>query len=351
MPDSHFTLISFGRITKLALHIMLEDIRILTLLDWLEHDLLLTVAGCEPASSDASFRRYFRVKVPEGSFIVMDAPPEKENISSFIKVANILRASEVHVPAIFAQNLRGGFLLLEDFGSQCLLDRLNAANVDAFYHSAMESLFKLQVNTVLAEGDLPAYDAGLLNRELAIFDEWFLQQLLEIDLPAHIREPLHELLVGSALAQPRVCVHRDFHSRNLMALESDSPGVLDFQDAVIGPIIYDLVSLLRDCYIAWPDAKIELWLAGYYRRLLQHNLLDCSLDQFKRWFDLMGMQRHLKAIGIFSRLKLRDGKHGYIKDIPRTLNYVLEQARVYPELAEFSRFLQNRVLPLQFQTA
>jgi aminoglycoside/choline kinase family phosphotransferase len=330
---------------------MLEDIRILTLLDWLEHDLLMTIASCEPASSDASFRRYFRVKTPEESFIVMDAPPERENVSSFIKVAHILKASEVHVPAIFAQNLKDGFLLLEDFGSRSFLDRLDADTADTLYQSAFDSLFKLQANTRVSDCDLPAYDEPFLRRELAIFDDWFLQQLLEIDMPRHIREPLYELLIGSALAQPRVCVHRDFHSRNLMVLENDSPGVLDFQDAVVGPITYDLVSLLRDCYIAWPDAKIEQWATDYYHRLLRHNLLDCSTEQFKRWFDLMGMQRHLKAIGIFSRLKLRDDKHGYLKDIPRTLNYVAEQARVYPELAEFNQFLQNRVLPFRLQTA
>lgn len=330
---------------------MLEDIRILTLLDWLEHDLLLATASCEPASSDASFRRYFRVKVSEGSFIVMDAPPERESVSSFIKVAHILKASEIHVPTIFAQNSKDGFLLLEDFGSQCFLDRLDADTADGLYQKALDSLFNLQANTSVSDCDLPVYDEPLLSRELGIFDEWFLQQLLEIDMPAHIRETLHELLIGSALAQPRVCVHRDFHSRNLMVLESGSPGVLDFQDAVVGPITYDLVSLLRDCYIAWPEVRIEQWMAAYHHRLLRHGLLDCSLEQFKRWFDLMGMQRHLKAIGIFSRLKLRDDKHGYLKDIPRTLNYVVEQARVYPELAEFSQFLQSRVLPLQLQTA
>lgn len=330
---------------------MLEDLRTIAMSDWLEHDLLLTVTGCEPASSDASFRRYFRIKVPDGQYIVMDAPPEKENISSFLKVAKLLKASDVHVPAIFEQNLTDGFLLLEDFGSQCYLDQLNADNADALYQSAFNSLFKLQANTALADCDLPLYDNLLLARELAIFDDWFLQSFLDIEMPAHIRDPLHELLVASALEQPVICVHRDFHSRNLMALDSDTPGVIDFQDAVIGPITYDLVSLLRDCYIAWPETQVERWLTRYYHRLLQNDLIDCSLAQFRRWFDLMGMQRHLKAIGIFSRLNLRDGKPGYLKDIPRTLNYVIEQAQIYPELSEFSQFLQSRVLPLKAQLA
>ncbi len=328
---------------------MIEDLRTIAMSDWLEHDLLLTIAGCEPASSDASFRRYFRIKVPGGQYIVMDAPPEKENISSFIKVAKLLKASGVHVPTIFEQNLTDGFLLLEDFGSQCYLDQLNADNADALYQSAFDSLFKLQANTALADCDLPRYDKQLLARELAIFDDWFLQQLLDIEMPAHIRDPLYELLIASALEQPVICVHRDFHSRNLMALDSDTPGVIDFQDAVIGPITYDLVSLLRDCYIAWPEAQVERWLTRYYHRLLQKNLVDCSPAQFRRWFDLMGMQRHLKAIGIFSRLNLRDGKPGYLKDIPRTLNYVIEQVQTYPELSEFSQFLHSRVLPLKAQ--
>lgn len=330
---------------------MLEDLRTLAMLDWLENDLLLTVARCEPASSDASFRRYFRVNLPEGQFIVMDAPPEKENTSSFIKVANILKASEVHVPAIFEQNLTNGFLLLEDFGSQCFLDRLNADNADALYQSAFDSLFKLQANTVLTGCDLPVYNEQLLSRELAVFDDWFLRELLDVEIPLQIREPLHEILVSSALEQPSICVHRDFHSRNLMALAKNSPGVIDFQDAVIGPITYDLVSLLRDCYIAWPEAQVEQWLARYYQRLLQAGLIDCDPARFRRWFDLMGMQRHLKAIGIFSRLDLRDGKPGYLKDIPRALHYVETVAQAYPELAEFSMFLQNQVVPLMVKMA
>lgn len=325
---------------------MLEDIRTLAMLEWLEHDLLLTIESCESASSDASFRRYFRVKTPEGKFIVMDAPPERENIALFIKVAKLLAASEIHVPSIFQQNQAEGFLVLEDFGTECFLDQLNADSVNGLYQTAFDSLYKLQVNTSLTGCDLPCYNEQLLRRELAIFEDWFLQALLGIEMPLRIHETLHEVLVASALDQPVICVHRDFHSRNLMALDKNSPGVIDFQDAVIGPITYDLVSLLRDCYIAWPEVQVEQWMAGYYQRLLQAGLIDCSLMQFRRWFDLMGMQRHLKAIGIFSRLDLRDSKPGYKKDIPRTLNYVMVSAKAYPELAEFSLFLQSQVLPM-----
>jgi hypothetical protein len=166
-------------------------------------------------------------------------------------------------------------------------------------------------------------------------------------MPSAIRGALHEYLIASALEQPQICVHRDYHSRNLMVRGADSLGVLDFQDAVIGPVTYDLVSLLRDCYVAWPEQQVEDWMSGYYQRLLDAQLVDCSLEQFRRWFDWMGMQRHLKAIGIFARLHLRDGKPGYLKDIPRTLSYLLTQANAYTEFAAFGEFLRTKVLPLK----
>lgn len=325
---------------------MIEDLRIMAMLDWLRHDLLMTITRCEPASSDASFRRYFRIEGPQGRFVVMDAPPEKENVAAFIKVNHLFKAAGVHVPEIFAQHPEDGFLLLEDFGSADFLGRVTTGNAHTMYPSALDSLFRLQTGTSTAACGLPAYDHALLSRELGIFDEWFLGQRLDVEMPSEIRGALHEHLIASALAQPSICVHRDYHSRNLMVLEADSLGVLDFQDAVIGPITYDLASLLRDCYIAWPEQQVDDWMRGYYRRLLAAQLLDCSLEQFRRWFDWMGMQRHLKAIGIFARLHLRDGKSGYLKDIPRTLNYVLTQANSYPEFAEFGVFLRTKVLPL-----
>jgi aminoglycoside/choline kinase family phosphotransferase len=330
---------------------MIEDLRIMAMLDWLRHDLLMAIAGCEPASSDASFRRYFRVEGPDGRFIVMDAPPEKENVTAFIKVNHLLKAADVHVPEIFAQNLEEGFLLLEDFGSCDFLSRVTEENAGALYQSALDGLFRLQTGTSIATCGLPSYDDALLTRELGIFDEWFLGQWLDVDMPAGIREPLHEHLIASALEQPRICVHRDYHSRNLMVLERDSPGVLDFQDAVIGPVTYDLASLLRDCYVAWPDRQVYGWMNDYYQRLLDAELIDCSPERFRRWFDWMGMQRHLKAIGIFARLNLRDGKPGYLKDIPRTLNYVLAQADAYPEFVAFGEFLRTKVLPLREMAA
>jgi aminoglycoside/choline kinase family phosphotransferase len=322
-----------------------EDLRILAMLDWLENDLLMTIQSFESASSDASFRRYFRVKTSSGQFIVMDAPPDKENTEPFIRIAELMRKAQVNVPRIFDKNLTEGFLLLEDFGPTCFLDQLASGNADALYQSAFESLIRIQANISLPDCGLPAYNEALLKRELGIFDEWFLGHALDISFPDDVRESVHNLLINSALEQPTTCVHRDYHSRNLMVLNNNSPGILDFQDAVLGPITYDLVSLLRDCYIAWPEQQISLWMTQYYQLLLQAALIDCDLTRFKRWFDLMGMQRHLKAIGIFSRLHSRDGKSNYLKDIPRTLNYVKTQALSYPELADFSRFLQDQILP------
>ncbi len=312
---------------------------------WLENDLLLSITHCEPASSDASFRRYFRVLTPEHRFIVMDAPPSKENVVPFIQVAELLAQSQINVPDIFQQNIADGFLLLEDFGSQCFLDQLNADTADNLYQTALDSLFRLQSQTPLQNTSLPNYDQPLLLRELGIFDEWFLGRLLDIEIPTPIWETVCNLLITSALEQPRTCVHRDYHSRNLMVLEDNSPGIIDFQDAVIGPITYDVVSLLRDCYIAWPKQQVEQWRTGYFGRLLQAGLVNCSPAQFNRWFDLMGLQRHLKAIGIFSRLHLRDGKPNYLGDIPRTLNYVTTVCAAYPELAPFHAFLQAQVSP------
>lgn len=330
--------------------ILHSDQRISAITDWLQHGLGLDIQDFSPASSDASFRRYFRVKHAGGSHIVMDAPPEKENTEPFIRIAALFRESEIHVPRIFHKNTEQGFLLLEDFGSTCLLDCLNTDNADRHYQEAMDSLFKLQTGLDIHDSGLPRYDTALLERELGIFYEWFLEKLLGIVLPISIKNQLNPLLISSALEQPQVCVHRDYHSRNLMALESDSPGIIDFQDAVIGPISYDLVSLLRDCYIRWPEHRVEDWAYDYYRRLRAADLLDVNFKGFKRWFDWMGLQRHLKAVGIFSRLHIRDGKSGYLADIPRTLGYICYVCEIYPELAEFHNFLQKQVLPV-YRTA
>ena len=326
-----------------------SDQRAQLLLRWLTDDLNLQINTIEPASCDASFRRYFRVSHNESSRIVMDAPPNKETTEPFIRLANLFKQAQVHVPIIFQQNTEQGFLLLEDLGCNCYLDALRSKNADALYQSAMDSLFRLQSNVDIKTSLLPVYDDALLTRELNIFYDWFLGQLLGMILPESVKQGVNRLLIESALQQPQVCVHRDYHSRNLMLLDADSPGVIDFQDAVIGPISYDLVSLLRDCYIRWPQQQVYGWMEQHYHRLVQAGILTVDLTQFKRWFDLMGLQRHLKAIGIFARLHLRDDKSAYLTDIPRTMSYIIDICEIYPELADFKNFLQQQVLPV-YQT-
>ena len=323
-----------------------SDQRLSSLADWLRNSLALEIQGLEAASSDASFRRYFRVIHAGGHHVVMDAPPEKENTEPFIRIAELFRTARIHVPGIYQKNIEQGFLLLEDFGCTCLLDCLTPENADRLYREALDSLFKLQTGIDIQDCGLPKYDTALLQRELGIFYEWFLERLLGVPLPEAIRNDLNPLLINSALEQPQVCVHRDYHSRNLMALDNDSPGIIDFQDAVIGPISYDLVSLLRDCYIRWPETRVKQWAKSHYQRLNDTEMLAVDFDRFKRWFDLMGLQRHLKAVGIFSRLHLRDGKSGYLADIPRTLGYIVDVCVHYPELADFHDFLQRQVLPV-----
>lgn len=328
------------------MHDLNSDPRAQALLRWLEADLGLQIQSIESAASDASFRRYFRVKHAGGCHIVMDAPPDKENIVPFIRNAALLRQAMIHVPEIFQQNLEQGFLLLEDLGNQSYLDGLTEDNRHDLYQKALDSLFKLQSLIDISSCRLPAYDTELLARELGIFYQWFLEQRLGVVLPYSIQLDLEACLIESALQQPKVCVHRDYHSRNLMIMETDSPGVIDFQDAVIGPITYDLVSLLRDCYIRWPESSVAEWLNNYYERLLQAELVDVDFAVFKRWFDWMGLQRHLKAVGIFSRLDLRDDKPGYLADIPRTMSYITDVCGMYAELESFAAFLQRQVLPI-----
>lgn len=296
----------------------------------------------QPASEDASFRRYFRIHIGNTTYIAMDAPPQYEDSNSFVDIDKLLEAYQLHVPHIYNADLTQGFILLSDLGSTAYLDKLNAGTVDGLYGDALDALFAIQ--TRVPHDKLPPYDNALLNREMALFRDWFLQTHLGLVLDTATEVILNDTfqcLTENALAQPLVFVHRDYHSRNLMVTGHNNPGILDFQDAVSGPVTYDLVSLLRDCYIAWPDSQVYAWAEAYHSRLVQHGLLNIDYAQFQQWFDGMGMQRHLKAIGIFSRLKHRDGKGGYLKDIPRTLSYVLNMCRRYPQLEPFSRLMQR----------
>ncbi|MDO9371094.1 MAG: phosphotransferase [Gammaproteobacteria bacterium] len=317
---------------------------------WLRAGLDLEHFTLTPASSDASFRRYFRVHHDGQTRIVMDAPPAHEDCRPFVTIARAFLALGLHVPEVLEQDMERGFLLLGDLGTRCYLDALNEDTVERLYGDALDALWRLQSRcdgvTALP---LPPYDDALLMREMALFRDWFLERHLEWMPDAEqcaVLERACESLAHSALEQPRVCVHRDFHSRNLMVTETNNPGILDFQDAVHGPITYDLVSLLRDCYIAWPRARVEEWALRYRTRLVHSGLLSgIDEQQFLRWFDWMGMQRHLKAIGIFARLNIRDGKPGYLKDIPRTLGYVVGVSGRYPELAPLHALLCEHVLP------
>lgn len=324
------------------------DSRTTTLLYWLNTDLRLNIDRLDRASGDASFRRYFRIATASGSEIVMDAPPQQENIVQFLKVAEIFSKAGLHVPKIFQQNFAEGFLLLEDFGSQSYLDVLSTHTVNQLYDDALDSLLNMQRRIDINNRQLPEYDRALLQRELELFQQWYVEGLCAIQLTSVELEVLHRthsLLIENALQQPQVCVHRDFHSRNLMFLTQGNPGIIDFQDAVIGPVTYDLVSLLKDCYIAWPEAQIQQWMNSYYQRLIKNGLANCSPETFLRWFDLMGMQRHLKAIGIFSRLKIRDKKSSYIDDIPRTMKYVATVSDRYSEFSAFADLLHSKLMP------
>lgn len=316
------------------------------LLEWLDAVLPVPPARIAPASSDASFRRYFRVWYDGRTRIVMDAPPDKEDCRPFVAIAQAMRGLGLNVPEVLTGDLDRGLLLLTDLGNRQYLAELDARSVHGLYGDALDTLARLQAGGDPGSPLLPPYDSALLHRELDLFRDWFLERLLGLDLREDERQVLDHafaLLADNALEQPRVWVHRDYHSRNLMVTDPDNPGVLDFQDAVVGAVTYDLVSLLRDCYIAWPRGQVESWALAHRDRLraLGMSGLD-DAGQFLRWFDLMGVQRHLKAIGIFARLNLRDGKPGYLRDIPRTLNYVLAVADRYPDLAGLRVLLLER---------
>lgn len=319
--------------------------------DWLQNQLQLSNYDIAPASSDASFRRYFRITAKDGVFsdyqagslIVMDAPPFQEDTGPYIRMATLLAGVGLNVPLVLEENTEQGFLLLSDLGSTQYLSVLNVNNVEKLYNDALAALLTLQAQGPREQGELPAYDRALLQRELEIFREWYLQKHLGLRLSQQqqgIIDNAFALLIDVALEQPVVCVHRDYHSRNLMQTDKDNPGILDFQDAVIGPVTYDLVSLLKDCYIAWPREQVESWALSHKAEVENAGIIaPMDNSQFLRWFDFMGTQRHLKATGIFARLDQRDGKPEYLNDIPRTLSYVIDVSGRYDELQDLNQFL------------
>ena len=340
-----------------------NDARLSLIRSWLTRDLGWRVGRISVASADASFRRYFRVSrgdvdpaawAPRAdTLIVMDAPPGKEDVAPYLKVSSLLEQAGAHVPHVHASDSKRGFIVMEDLGDIQYLSRLKTGRgVDKLYGEALTTLANIQVRGLRAASALPPYDRAPLERELNLMPEWFLRKHLGLELSPEERALLtvsFEFLINEALLQPQVFVHRDFHSRNLMVLPNDNkggPGVIDFQDALCGPIGYDLVSLLKDCYISWSRERVERWVRGYRRVLgnLGANVGD-SEYQFMRWFDLIGVQRHIKVLGIFARLWHRDGKIGYLADLPLTFEYVRDACRRYPELVEFERWLAWRVEP------
>ena len=313
---------------------------------WLRHDLNLNDFSVAPASADASFRRYFRVSWDGRTAIVMDAPPGKEDCAPFIDITRRLLQCGVNVPAIRASNLERGFLLIDDLGKDLYLDILTAENADQLYSDAIGALIRFQ--ELADTAGLPPYDENLLRQEMALFGDWLLERHLRIERTGQIEAMLadvFQVLVDSALAQPRVFVHRDYHSRNLLLDARANPGIVDYQDAVYGPATYDLVSLLKDCYVNWPRARVLAWVEQYRNGCRLPAVMQAADEQFLRWLDLMGVQRHLKASGIFARLCYRDNKAGFIKDIPRTLAYILELDPYYPELQPLAGFIRQRVMP------
>ncbi|WP_417579243.1 aminoglycoside phosphotransferase family protein [Nitrincola sp.] len=323
--------------------------RQLALKNWVAEHLLGSDFGLdtqiilEPVAGDASFRRYFRVQANKQSFIVMDAPPEHEDCRPFVAVAQQWLAAGVRVPKLLAEDLQQGFLLLEDFGDQLFYSALSAESADGLYSLAFSELHKIQC---IPAQTLPPYDEALLRREMHLFREWFLQHWLGLSLSDSqfsVLARVESLLVDAVLAQPQVTVHRDYHSRNLMLLPDAQIGVIDFQDAVAGALTYDLVSLLRDSYIHWPEAKVAEWVVQFQQQSPVASQM--SVDTFKQAFDWMGMQRHLKVCGIFARLCLRDGKTAYLQDIPLTLRNLYQSARRYPQFAEFAAWLESEIIP------
>ena len=328
------------------------DARIELIRDWLASELgWARDCRLEPASADASFRRYFRVWRPQGGTrVVMDAPPGKEDTAPYLHVTRLLRDCAVHVPEVEAADTIRGLLLLEDLGSAHMLARLDAGDEPALlYAQALDTLALIQLNGAGGAGELPPYDAPALLREMQLLPDWFCARHLALVLEEEERALLADTfdwLVREALTQPRVLVHRDYHSRNLMITAERSPGVIDFQDAVAGPIGYDLVSLLKDCYVAWPRAHVEVWLDDYRERLrAAGGSIGANRGEFLRWFDLIGLQRHLKVLGIFARLWYRDGKPGFLADLPRTLDYVRDTAARYGELHRFGAWVERRLVP------
>jgi aminoglycoside/choline kinase family phosphotransferase len=310
---------------------------------WVQNILGVQSVDLQPASADASFRRYFRFSAEGSSLILMDAPTDREDCRPYIAVSELLEHAGIHVPIIHARDLDAGFLLLEDLGQRCYLDELDTDSAPALYGDALGALLAMQ-SRVPADA-IPEFDTARVFQELSLFGEWFLHRHLGIDTTGKTGEVLStscQLLVDRFAGQARVFVHRDYHSRNLMRTLERNPGVLDFQDAVAGPATYDAISLLRDVYIEWPRERVETWLLEYHEGALCEGIpITSDAAGFLRDADLIGAQRHLKIAGIFCRLYYRDGKSDYLRDIPLTLRYLMDECGRQPELAALGDLLEE----------
>lgn len=302
-----------------------------------------------PLTGDAGFRCYYRFLAGAKSFIAVDAPIDKSNNKAFVEIQKVLAAYHINVPEILHKDLDLGFLCISDFGNTLLADKLSGENMMSFYQKAIDLLPKISVATFDSDYSLPVYNKEFIKTELNIFSEWLLAEHLKIELTADQSNELERcfnVLVDNALEQPQVIMHRDYHSRNIMLLANDELGIIDFQDAVKGPVMYDVVSLLRDCYIRWPQQQVTN-LFSYFCKQMSNVVPELKTQeaQYQRWFDLMGIQRHVKASGIFARLNLRDGKSGYLKDIPLTLEYIIDISEQYTELEFLTLLVRDQVLP------
>lgn len=314
------------------------------LTEWLHSLYPQQAFSLAPASADASFRRYFRATFADGTTrIVMDAPPQHEDCKPFLHIGKLFEDAGTHTPHVYAQDLAQGFLLLSDLGNLTYLQALNARNAPALYAAATDTLIKIQLAS--REHELPPYDEALLRRELNLFPEWYIAKHLGVTLNNHQQTRLEQVfnrILANNLAQPRVYVHRDYHSRNLMVVTDNNPGVLDFQDAVYGPITYDLVSLFKDAYIRWEEEDVIDWLIGYWEKARLAGLpVHQDFGEFYRDYEMMGVQRHIKVLGIFARLSHRDGKDAYLKDMPLVMDYLRRACERYIDLKPLLNILME----------
>ncbi len=322
------------------------DSRLTLLKNWITtlSDFSLQISSLRPASTDASFRRYFRIDDDNGtSYILMDAPLPQEDVRPFIQVRQLFHEAGVTVPHIFASHIEHGFLLLSDLGSTHYLHLLNQETAHQLYSDAIDSLIKIQLHS--QPNILPAYDRTIQLKELTLFPEWYITQHLKITQTTEQQNSLQQIfnqILANTTTQPQVYIHRDYHSRNLMVVEPGNPGILDFQGALFGPITYDLISLLRDAYIEWDEEQVLDWSIRYWEHARRVGLpVSNDIDSFYHDVELMGLQRHLKILGIFSRLAYRDGKHAYLADLPLVLSYVRKVARRYSSLTPLAKLLDE----------